>query len=114
LLGFRGNDGTDFDGLDTAYPVDTNGLLFDVGTATPAFGQDPLFALWSNGDGTYGSGFTGDVGGTEHYAQFGSAVITSGAVPEPASWLMMLLGLGFIGGGLRIARRNHSMALTAA
>ena len=35
-------------------------------------------------------------------------------VPEPASWAMMLLGVGMIGGGLRIARRKNAMALTAA
>ncbi|HEY2709656.1 MAG TPA: PEPxxWA-CTERM sorting domain-containing protein [Caulobacteraceae bacterium] len=35
------------------------------------------------------------------------------AVPEPASWAMMLLGVGLVGGGLRLARRK-SVALAAA
>jgi hypothetical protein len=42
---------------------------------------------------------------------FGSS---SPGVPEPATWAMMLLGVGMIGGGLRIARRKSGMALTAA
>jgi hypothetical protein len=34
-------------------------------------------------------------------------------VPEPATWAMMLVGLGLIGGGLRMARRKEGMALNA-
>ena len=41
LLGFAGNDGTHLFGLDTAYPIDANGLLFDVGTSTAEWGQHP-------------------------------------------------------------------------
>ena len=33
-VGFRGNDGTDYFDLDQAYPISTNGLLFDVDTTT--------------------------------------------------------------------------------
>ena len=40
-------------------------------------------------------------------------VILHGGVPEPATWAMMLLGAGLVGGGLRMARRKD-MALTAA
>jgi hypothetical protein len=36
------------------------------------------------------------------------------AVPEPATWAMMLLGVGMIGAGLRLARRKNDKALTAA
>jgi len=41
-----------------------------------------------------------------------SATITS--VPEPGAWTLMLLGVGMIGGGLRMARRKNDTALTAA
>jgi PEP-CTERM motif len=34
--------------------------------------------------------------------------------PEPAAWVMMLLGVGMIGGGLRMARRRNDLALTTA
>ena len=36
------------------------------------------------------------------------------SVPEPATWAMMLLGVGLIGGGLRMARRKDSVALIQA
>ena len=36
------------------------------------------------------------------------------AVPEPAAWAMMLLGVGMIGAGLRLARRKNDLALSAA
>jgi hypothetical protein len=36
------------------------------------------------------------------------------AVPEPATWSMILFGLGLIGGGLRLARRRDDAALPAA
>jgi hypothetical protein len=34
----------------------------------------------------------------------------SGAVPEPAAWAMMLLGLGLIGAGMRVARQKEGAA----
>jgi hypothetical protein len=36
------------------------------------------------------------------------------AIPEPATWAMMLLGAGMIGGGLRMARRKSDTAPTVA
>ncbi|HEY2710474.1 MAG TPA: PEPxxWA-CTERM sorting domain-containing protein [Caulobacteraceae bacterium] len=33
------------------------------------------------------------------------------SVPEPASWTMMLLGLGAIGGGLRMTRRKEALSV---
>ena len=33
-----------------------------------------------------------------------------GAVPEAATWLMMILGFGFVGGSLRTARRRAALA----
>jgi len=38
---------------------------------------------------------------------------TTGAVPEPATWAMMILGLGLVGGALR-ARRRQEAAVTYA
>jgi hypothetical protein len=37
----------------------------------------------------------------------------TGGVPEPAAWTMLLLGVGAIGAGLRIAQRRDGVALTA-
>jgi len=46
-VGFRANDGTDLFGLDQKFPLDTAGLLFDVGTATAVWGKYPLINLAS-------------------------------------------------------------------
>ena len=35
-------------------------------------------------------------------------------IPEPATWAMMLIGVGMIGAGMRLARRKNDSALTAA
>ena len=65
-IGYRGNDGTDYWGLDQAFPISGNGLLFDVGTNKAEWGMHPLFAIWSEGNG-YGAAFTGGVKGVEYY-----------------------------------------------
>ena len=70
-----------------------------MNTKTAAFGAFPLLAIAS---GAGNSAFTGNVGGTEYYAQFGTSVIgdatvISNGVPEPSTWAMMLLGFGGLG-----------------
>jgi hypothetical protein len=37
-----------------------------------------------------------------------------GAVPEPATWAMMLLGFGFVGGAMRSAKRRQKPAVAFA
>ncbi|HMC96002.1 MAG TPA: PEPxxWA-CTERM sorting domain-containing protein [Polyangia bacterium] len=37
----------------------------------------------------------------------------SAAVPEPASWALMIIGFGGLGAGLRRTRRNVASAATA-
>jgi PEP-CTERM motif len=46
---------------------------------------------------------------------FGNEItnVVLAAVPEPAAWAMLLVGVGMIGGGLRIARRRSAIALAA-
>ena len=44
----------------------------------------------------------------------GSANTASGAVPEPASWAMMILGLGVAGAALRRQRQNVSTKISFA
>jgi hypothetical protein len=41
------------------------------------------------------------------------AFLVTAGVPEPASWAMLLAGVGFVGGGLRLNRRKP-MTLTTA
>jgi hypothetical protein len=39
-----------------------------------------------------------------------SSAVSTGAVPEPATWAMMILGFGLVGGALRSRRRGVAMA----
>jgi hypothetical protein len=56
--------------------------------------------------------FLGDASSPNYYIGLDSVSVA--AVPEPATWAMMLLGVGMVGAGLRMARRKNDMALTAA
>ena len=38
----------------------------------------------------------------------------AGGVPEPATWAMMLLGVGLVGAGLRVSRQKNEAAAGAA
>jgi hypothetical protein len=37
-----------------------------------------------------------------------------GAVPEPATWALMLLGFGFVGGAMRTAKRRQTLVVSHA
>jgi hypothetical protein len=37
----------------------------------------------------------------------------AGAVPEPTTWAMMLIGFGFVGGTMRAARRRSATLASA-
>jgi PEP-CTERM motif len=109
-VGYRGNDGRDYFNIDQAYPIDANGLLFDVNTTTASWGAYPLFAVWSNepGDG-YSAAFTGKLDGVEYYNLQGGATV-SGAVPEPSTWAMLLLGFAGLGyAGYRQAKTSAAV-----
>lgn len=51
----------------------------------------------------------GDVQGT-----FSITSSATGAVPEPSTWAMMLLGFGLIGGGMRAAKRRQKVTISYA
>jgi PEP-CTERM motif len=40
--------------------------------------------------------------------------VVTGAVPEPATWAMMLLGFGFVGGALRSGKRRQNLTVSFA
>ena len=44
------------------------------------------------------------------YAEKGSALSSPLAVPEPATWAMLILGAGLVGAGLRFNRRRAPLA----
>ncbi len=66
------------------------------------------FAVRYNSTGSTGAG-SGTGVGTE-----GEIPGQTGAVPEPATWAMMLLGFGFVGGAMRSARRRQKLTVSYA
>lgn len=75
------------------------GVLFDgvSGIEYNLFSQGPSYVLYEGVNGAFGPNSTG-------------VFTLTGGVPEPATWLMMLMGMAAIGAGLRIghARRPAS------
>ncbi|HXQ13352.1 MAG TPA: PEPxxWA-CTERM sorting domain-containing protein [Caulobacteraceae bacterium] len=103
-------------------PAAVTSFALDYGT----FNGSPVTFLLSNGDSftqaSTGSGYLTPNVFTANSTPFNSVLVTSGdyvldinniGVPEPATWAMMLLGVGFIGGGLRLARRQVGAAVAA-
>ena len=97
-------------------PGNDNTLAFDV--VTGSYSQqnsfrfnwansfNPLFGFDASQNGSYSVNLSTFLGGQTQYslsaiAQFGGGASTSGAVPEPATWAMMLLGFGAMGVALR-------------
>jgi hypothetical protein len=75
-------------------------LLPSTGVAPANYG----FNIWPR----FGSTVTGN-GQISDFAPENALLTTAGvvaAVPEPATWLMMLLGSGLIGSAMRIGRRR--------
>lgn len=65
-----------------------------------------------------GTAFSIDFGGTANQTgydniTFGSSV-AGGAVPEPATWAIMLLGFGFVGAFMRSAKRQQTLSVSYA
>lgn len=52
----------------------------------------------------------GKAGSIVQFASLDDAQSQISAVPEPASWAMMLFGAGLIGAGLRLARRKDDLS----
>jgi len=109
--------GTFVDGVDSAVDVKIDGA--DAGTFT-----NPTPGV-TDGQGIsyeqFSTSFTGTGSDTVSFIYAGGRsvdglddVSLTPSVPEPATWAMMLLGVGMIGAGLRMARRKNDMALTTA
>jgi len=50
--------------------------------------------------------------GMSHVAFFGTP--NTPGVPEPSTWAMLILGFGFVGGAMRLAKRRETSSLTFA
>ena len=85
---------------------------YDTGCAGDPTGR---YCNWTNAGVTFaGTASSIDFGGTDAGTTafdditFGSDV--AGAVPEPSTWAMLLLGFGAVGGALRIGRKKRLIA----
>jgi len=85
---------------DDVMPLNINGVLFQGASAD-------IYNLWSTG-GSTGELYTYGDGALPAFDAHGT--LSVGAVPEPASWAMMLMGFGALGGALRIRRRKQALA----
>lgn len=90
-----------------------NGMFtFDTfGVSRAAMGwQKYTFNFTANSASTLLSFASQDAGA------YGAALdsVSISAVPEPATWAMMLLGLGFVGGAMRSRRRKQNVAVRYA
>jgi len=110
-LFLSGNDIFGFDG-------DGAGLLAAGGPFGPTGYEGPntSFSIVNSDSGTVF--FTGGLasGATAWFSleedlSAAGAPITIGAVPEPTTWMTMLLGFGAIGGAVRFRRRSKKVAL---
>lgn len=100
-----------------AYGFSDNNLIYNSGFADPKNSSivfDNLGGALTNGFGRYGGmdpkndltvGYSSEFGA----GSFVATAVT--AVPEPATWAMMLMGFGMIGVGVR-SRRKPTVQLT--
>ncbi|HEY2710214.1 MAG TPA: PEPxxWA-CTERM sorting domain-containing protein [Caulobacteraceae bacterium] len=100
VIGYGGNQSNGGSLLADNYSSKYLGLYYGPTSGYPTNDPTAPASAYIN-DNASGSTFT----------NFAFAV--NGAVPEPATWAVMLLGVGMVGGGLRMNRRKAA-PLTAA
>ena len=78
-------------------------MIFETGATGPEIGQQLTVMLgsFSNASGVYGAEYDN--------VHLDATALGVSAVPEPATWAMMITGFGLAGGALR--RRRHAAAL---
>ncbi len=81
----------------------------DLGLRYTAGGQDFFGFARFDGSTLYSVGFE-----TSANTPILAGAQAVAAVPEPATWAMMILGIGFVGGALRSAKRRQKLTLSYA
>jgi hypothetical protein len=106
------NTATGFDVKPTSSGVFDGTNVLDCWSC--AFFDPNYSSLYSHAEFILGPG-TYNVSGAVTYSPFGSGegAIELGAVPEPATWAMMLAGFGGLGLAMRRARRKALASATA-
>lgn len=116
-VGLKSNGGDNVFGADQLYPLTSiGGLLFALDTTAPADFEDVLVNFYNN-NGTLQVGAYGYVnpdvrlytGGS--LTQTSERIVDTPAVPEPATWAMMILGVGAVGYSLRRRRVTFGAAV---
>jgi len=97
-------------------PYNSGDVTLDVGGhVINATGTPPASGSWSLYTATY-TAVAGDAGApitivlNDATAQGDFTDVQLTVVPEPATWAMLLLGVGMMGGGLRAARRKLALS----
>jgi hypothetical protein len=88
--------------------VTLNGVSFTV-DSTGAFESRHIFDLPIT-SGVQTLVITGTLNNGTGTGAYGGVISFSPAVPEPAAWALMILGVGLAGGALRLNRRRASLA----
>ncbi|WP_082992669.1 PEPxxWA-CTERM sorting domain-containing protein [Erythrobacter sp. QSSC1-22B] len=93
---------------------DSSGGIIEQVTSAPSFGffgiVNSMGAARAEVDFVGGNGYAP----TDDWQAAARRVIVPGAVPEPSTWAMMLLGFGFVGGGMRSAKRRQKVTVSYA
>ncbi|MGB7418040.1 MAG: PEPxxWA-CTERM sorting domain-containing protein [Erythrobacter sp.] len=107
-------------------PISAFGLstaFAESATASFGGGISGFLSLGANTPGFFGvisdtpfSTVTVNVSGSPQvgFDALSFGIAQTGAVPEPTTWAMMLLGFGFIGGAMRFARRGQKLTVSYA
>lgn len=87
-----------------------------VGSGGPffCFQASPCFDFAGSGTGLAPVVANSPIGNRLQGTQIVATVAAAGAVPEPSTWAMMLIGFGFVGYGMRSAKRRRKLTLTYA
>lgn len=104
--------------VNPGWGIFTQGLLSSGGTIAATWENGDAAIVVGNGGRTIANGFLTDtVASSTLYANqiayltgSGSPGPGAGAVPEPASWAMMIAGFGLVGGSMRYRRGNRTVS----